>query len=89
MAVKDNRIVARADMLFRDQGYGNISVNTEECHRRKGLSAYLAMKTIKDTCDLGLKPIWDCTDDNVAPEKTAVKCGFYQIREDMVYWFTF
>ena len=58
-----------------------------ESHQRKGLSAYLTMKTIEDTCQLGLIPIWDCTDDNIASEKTAIKCGFRMIREDIVSWF--
>ncbi|WP_455716186.1 GNAT family N-acetyltransferase [Anaerosporobacter sp.] len=87
VALYDNRVVARADMLFSDNGYGNISVNTEEAHRRKGLSVYLAMKTIKDTCKLGLIPVWDCTDDNLASEKAAKKCGFQMIREDPISWF--
>lgn len=87
VAIWENRVVARADMLFGDGKYGNISVNTEKEHRRKGLSAYLTRKTIEDTCELGLIPVWDCTDDNLASEKTAKKCGFRMIREDTIYWF--
>ncbi len=87
VAIQENRIVARADMLFSDQGYGNISVDTDEAHRRKGLAAYLAMKTIEDTRKLGLCPIWDCTDDNFASENTAKKCGFQMIRKESISWF--
>lgn len=76
-----------ADMLFDDGVHGNISVDTVEAHRRKGLSAYLAMKTIEMTTQRGLQPIWDCTDDNIASENTAKKCGFYEIREDIIFWF--
>lgn len=87
LSIQDNMVVARADMLFCDNGYGNISVNTEEAHREEGLSAYLTMRTIKDTCALGLTPVWDCTDDNLASEKTAKKCGFQMIREFTISWF--
>lgn len=87
VAMQADTVVARADMLFENNGYGNISVNTEEAHRRKGLSTYIAMKTIEDTCKMGLKPIWDCTEDNIASEKTANKCGFHLIRRDTISWF--
>ncbi|MGN0483085.1 MAG: GNAT family N-acetyltransferase [Lachnospiraceae bacterium] len=86
-AIKDQTVVARADMLFHDNGYGNISVHTQESHRRKGLSAYLTQKIIEDTKNLGLIPIWDCAQDNLASEKTAEKCGFQKIREDVIWGF--
>lgn len=87
VAIKDNELAARADMLFCDNGYGNISVNTVDLYRRKGLSGYLVMKTIEDMRKQGLVPIWDCTEDNIASEKTALKCGFHIIRKDIIYWF--
>ncbi|MDO5521545.1 MAG: GNAT family N-acetyltransferase [bacterium] len=87
VAVKGKEIVARADMLFSNALYGNISVNTKEQHRRKGLSAYLTIKAIEDTCKLGITPIWDCSENNLASEKTAEKCGFKKAREDIIYWF--
>lgn len=87
VAIKDDALVARADMLFSDSGYGNISVNTLEAYRRKGISSYLAMKAIEDTCKRGLTPIWDCTEDNLASEKTAIKCGFHMIRKDIISCF--
>lgn len=87
VAIQDNKLVARADMLFSDEGYGNISVNTKEAFRKKGISSYLVMKTIEDTCKRGLIPIWDCTEDNLPSEKTALKCGFHMIRKDVVSWF--
>ena len=87
VAIYQNTIVARADMLFSHGGYGNISVNTDELHRRKGLSTLLTMKTIEETLHLGLTPVWDCTDDNLPSEKTALKCGFKLIREDIISWF--
>ena len=87
VALLENEVVARADMLFCDEKYGNISVKTEEKHRKKGLSAYLTMKVIEDTYKQGLIPIWDCTNDNLASEMTAKKCGFQMIRKDTVSWF--
>lgn len=87
VAIQDNTVIARADMLFSDNGYGIISVNTEGAHRRKGISTYLAMKTIEDTYKLGLIPIWDCTEDNLASEMIAKRCGFQMIRGDVISWF--
>ncbi|MDO5292686.1 MAG: GNAT family N-acetyltransferase [bacterium] len=87
VAIKDNEIVARADMLFSNGTYGNISIHTKEEHRRKGLASYLAMKTIKETVKRGLIPIWDCTESNLASEKTANRCGFQMVREDIISWF--
>lgn len=87
VAIQDNTVVARADMLFSDNGYGNISVDTKEAHRRKGLSAYLTQKTIADTCKMGLIPVWDCSEDNLASERTAEKCGFRMIREEVISGF--
>lgn len=88
VCIKSNEVVARADMLFGFQGYGNISVDTKEAHRKKGISSYLVMKVIEDTRNMGLIPIWDCTDDNIASEKTAIKCGFSHTRNDVISWFT-
>ncbi len=87
VAIQDNTVVARASMLFQVDGYGNISVDTKEGHRRKGLAAYLAQKTIEDTLKRGLTPIWDCAEDNLASERTAEKLGFLKVREEDVYWF--
>lgn len=87
VCILSNKIIARADMLFNDSGYGNISVDTKEAHRKKGISSYLAIKVIEETRKLGLIPIWDCTEDNIASEKTAIKCGFRQIRTNVISWF--
>ncbi|MGN0315886.1 MAG: GNAT family N-acetyltransferase [Fusicatenibacter sp.] len=83
-AIKNDTVVARASMLFRDSGFGNISVFTKEPDRRKGLSSYLVKKTVEDMRERGLVPIWDCTEDNLASERTARKCGFRQIREELI-----
>jgi len=87
VALYKNRIVARADMLFSHKGYGNISVDTEEAHRQKGLSTLLTLKTIEETRKIGLIPVWDCTNDNLPSEKTALKCGFKLIGEVPISWF--
>nr|WP_302600101.1 GNAT family N-acetyltransferase [uncultured Cellulosilyticum sp.] len=86
-AIKDNEVVARAIMSFSFNQQDNISVDTLEKHRRKGLSAYLVSKTIEETIRLNHTPIWDCNEYNIASEKTAQKCGFQMIREDDIYWF--
>lgn len=87
VAIYKDTVIARADMLFSSDGQGNISVSTQKEHRKKGISSYLVMQTIADTLKKGLEPIWDCTDDNVASDKTATKCGFQMIRKDTISWF--
>ncbi len=87
VAVNDNEVVAWADMLFSMCGYGNISVKTKTAHRRRGLSAFLTQVTVREMREKGLIPIWDCTSNNLASQKTAVKCGFEQVRTEPVFWF--
>ena len=84
VAIADKEIVARADMLFWEGAFGNISVSTKEQHRRKGLSAYLTKLVIEDTRKLGLTPIWDCTQDNIASQRTAEKTGFEYVRKETI-----
>lgn len=88
VAIKDNEIVARTTVFIMAGGYANISVDTKEEHRKKGLASYLTKKAIEDICNLGRKPIWDCTQDNFASQKTAECCGFEKAYEESVYWFS-
>lgn len=85
VAVKDKTVVARANMFFWDDRYGNISVSTKEEHQNKGLASCLASAVIADTCALGLIPVWDCTDDNLASQMTAQKCGFEKMSPFPIY----
>lgn len=87
-ALKDNEIVARSLMTFNYENKSNISVDTIQLHRNKGLSSYLVSKTIQEALRRNQIPIWDCSEDNIASEKTALRCGFKMIREDNVYWFS-
>lgn len=86
-AIQNNEIAARALMMFDYKTIANISVDTLSNHRRKGLSAYLASLTMKETICRHQNPIWDCSEDNIASEKTALKCGFQHVFEEDVFWF--
>ena len=87
-AIKENEIVAKAIMTFHYEDKSNISVETSQIHRNKGLSSYLVSKTVEEALRRDQVPIWDCTQYNIASEKTALRCGFQQIREEPIYWFS-
>lgn len=86
-AMYEERVVACAYMLFVYDGCGSIGVKTEKEHRRKGLAAHMTARILDDMHSMGLKPVWDCTEDNLASERTAVRCGFTPDGEDTVYRF--
>lgn len=87
-AIIENEIVSRAIMTCSYGDESNISVNTLQTHRNKRLSSYLVQKTVEETLSRNKNPIWDCSQDNIASEKTALRCGFKMIREDNIYWFS-
>lgn len=86
-ALCGNRIVAQANMLFVYDGCGSIGVATEEAHRKRGLSSRLTALLIDEMRGMGLRPVWDCTEDNEASERTAIKCGFRPTGADPISWF--
>lgn len=87
-AIRDHKIVAKAIMLFNYEDIDNIGVDTLEEYRMNGLASYLVSRTIQETLKINHKPIWDCTQDNVASNSVAKKCGFKMIREDEIYYFS-
>lgn len=87
-AIKNGEIAARAVVTFNYGGKANISVDTVQNHRNKGLSSYIVNKTIEEALRRNETPVWDCDEDNIPSVKTALKCGFSFIREDNIYWFS-
>jgi GNAT superfamily N-acetyltransferase len=86
-AVMDNYIVSRALVTCCYKLNDNIGVDTKEEHRRKGLSAKLVYMTLLEAKRRGRDCIWDCMEENVASESTALKVGFVLERTYTVCWF--
>lgn len=87
-AIKDKRIVARAIMTFGNDRGDNISVDTVEDSRRQGIATYLVSLVVEKALEMKHSPIWDCSDENTSFEKTALKNGFHQVREEEIYCFS-
>ncbi len=86
-AVIDNNIVSRALATCSYKQLDNIGVDTLKEHRRKGLSSRLTYLTLLEASKRNRENVWDCTEDNVASERTALKVGFELERTYTVCWF--
>ena len=87
-AVVDNSIVSRALVTCSYNQHDNIGVDTLEEYRKKGLSSKLVYHTLLEARKRNRENIWDCTEDNIASERTALKVGFEFERNDTVCWFS-
>jgi len=86
-AIIDNCIVSRALVTCSYKQYDNIGVDTMKEYRRKGISSILVYNTLLEARRRDRECIWDCTEDNVASERTARKVGFELERTYTVCWF--
>jgi hypothetical protein len=85
--ILDNRIVA---VMVGTACYNNviaIDIETEDQHRRRGLSYAMALEFIADCLRNDYIPQWDCVESNSNSYKLATKLGFEKINENTVYWF--
>ncbi|MDF2905463.1 MAG: acetyltransferase, gnat family [Herbinix sp.] len=84
--VWNNRIVA---VMIGTACYNNviaIDIETEEKHRRIGLSYTMAVEFIADCHKNDYIPQWDCIESNLNSYNLARKLGFEKINESTVYW---
>lgn len=86
-AVIDNKIISRALVTCSYKQHDNIGVDTMKEHRKKGISSKLVYLTLLEARKRDRECIWDCTEENVASERTALKVGFELERTDTIYWF--
>ena len=73
--VKDGKIVSYA---ISSAAYGDvqaIGVETLKEYRKKGLASSLVSSLLQVFKEKGIDPWWDCSEDNFASEKTALKNG--------------
>ncbi|WOO35266.1 GNAT family N-acetyltransferase [Anaerocolumna sp. AGMB13020] len=87
-AVIDSHIVSRALVTCSYKKHDNIGVDTIPEHRKKGISTMLVYKTLHEAGKRERDCVWDCTEDNIASEKTALKVGFQLERTYTICWFT-
>lgn len=87
-AVINNHIVSRALITCLYRRHDNVGVDTITEHRKKGISTLLVYKTLLEADKRNRMCIWDCTEDNVASERTARKVGFELERTYTICWFT-
>lgn len=86
-AIDNDSIIARAMVVFQYAGMDNISVDTLEEYRNKGLSTMLALKTLEQILARKHIPLWDCDEGNIPSKKVAEKCGFVVSYQEQVCWF--
>jgi predicted acetyltransferase len=86
-AVIGNCIVSRALVTCSYHQQDNIGVDTLEEFRKKGISSKLVYLTLLEAKKRDRKSIWDCTENNVASERTALKVGFELERTETICWF--
>lgn len=85
--IHDNRIVA---VIIGTACYNKVTaidIETEEQHRRLGLSYRMGVEFIADCITNNLIPQWDCVESNLNSYHLAQKLGFEKINENTVYWF--
>lgn len=87
VAVIGNCIVSRALVTCSYKQHDNIGVDTLKEYRKKGISSKLVYLTLLEARKRNRECIWDCTEDNIASERTAIKVGFELERTDTVCWF--
>ena len=86
-AIDNDRIIARAMVVFQYAGMDNISVDTLEGYRNKGLSTKLVLNTLGQVLARKHVPLWDCDEENIPSKKVAEKCGFVVSYQEQVCWF--
>ncbi|MEN6313451.1 MAG: GNAT family N-acetyltransferase [Clostridiaceae bacterium] len=66
-----------------------IGIITNEQFRRIGLAEAAVRAILKEYSAMGVRPYWDCMEENIASYSLARKVGFKKRYEYSVYWFYF
>ena len=86
-AIQSSRICSFAITRFLYTDIYSIGTETLDPHKQKGLSGFLSMSLINDIANQGANIWWDCMEDNIASQKTAVKIGLAFEHEYEIFWF--
>jgi len=71
---------------FAALGKLEISINTAEAYRRRGLATLTAAAFIEECLERGLQPNWECWWTNTPSTALAEKLGFEQGVDHAVYY---
>ncbi len=88
-AVDGEKIVSFGITSFLYKETFTIGVETLEQHRRKGLAGILVNILLKELYSKGYDIWWDCTESNIASQKTAESAGLVFDHKYEVCWFHF
>jgi GNAT superfamily N-acetyltransferase len=73
----EGAVVASGGILFHyNRPYGDIYMEVNESHRKRGFGAYLVQELKRECYALGAVPAARCNRDNVASRRTLQKAGF-------------
>lgn len=75
-AFADGRAASFAYVFTRTERYADLSVDTLEGQRRRGLAACCAAFLVAEVLAAGLEPVWGCTEANEASRALALRLGF-------------
>jgi GNAT superfamily N-acetyltransferase len=69
--------VGKGGILFHyNRPYGDIWMDVEPAHRRRGLGGWLVQELKRECYELGAVPAARCNPENVASRQTLQKAGF-------------
>jgi len=80
-AAKHDVIVSRCHSVLIGDGQAEISIDTNETHRRRGLATAVACAFIETCLDRDLEPAWSCWSENVPSRHLAESLGFILAHE--------
>lgn len=83
--VYDDKIVSECTACFVGGGQAEISVETIEQHRNKGLATITCAAFIEHCISINLIPNWSCWDFRTASIALAKKLGFIENTNDIVF----
>lgn len=87
VAVNKNRIIAVIIGTARFKNIIPIDIETENEHRKKGVSLALIQHFVNECIDNGYVAQWDCMESNIASNRIAEKAGFKFLKKGTVFWF--
>lgn len=85
-AEAEGRVASFAYSYWRTEGHFDISIDTPEAFRRRGLARIAVSGLIRAERERGLEPVWGAMDDNVASSELARTLGF--VRHDAIAIFS-
>jgi GNAT superfamily N-acetyltransferase len=70
--------------VWRTESLWDVSIDTIEQQRRRGLAAHVVRAMIADLRQQGLQPIWGALESNGASLRLAARLGFVPVDEAVV-----